>query len=238
MKTFAKLFIVVFAIAGATSLSAQDRRGGMGFFEAGVDIPFSSKVETRLQNVGLLGANFLFDSPGLHFGGRGFGMFNRFMIGGGGYATTMSGTNNAGEATLSVGAGFFNFGYKFVDRERTLAYVFGGVGGGGGNLRVKNTGGVTMAFAANQQIPSGENRLVNGGGFGFEAGLGINQLIIRNDDEEGGYGGFMLGLIAGINYFPSGTWKFEANETNVTGLGNLSSFYVGITIGGGGFENK
>lgn len=236
MKTITKLITLCAMVVVAHAANAQKGEGGFGYFSAGIGGHIGNDVETRLQSAALFGNTFNLPATGLNFGGKGFGIFSRFIIGGGGYGTSVSASTANGEAELSSGAGFFNFGYLFVKKKKTLFYGFGGIGGGGSTLSIKNTGAVTLAFAANQQIPTGETRKISSGGFGFEAGIGVQQLVISKGDD-GERGGFMIGLVAGINYFPSQDWRFEANDTKVSNMGNLSSFYVGITIGGGGISN-
>lgn len=232
MKTFNKLITLCALIIAANTINAQTNQGGFGYFSAGIGGQLSNNVEKRLQGPAVFGADFNLPAVGQHFGGRGFGIFNRFILGGGGYGTSVSGSSSNGEAKLSTGAGFFNFGYLFVKKEKTLFYGFGGIGGGGSTLEVKNTGAGTLDFAPNQQVPTGEMRKISAGGFGFEAGIGIQQMVISKSNNEG-RGGFMIGLVAGVNYFPAQDWRFKANDTKVNGLGSLSSFYVGITIGSG-----
>lgn len=239
MKTIYKLFIACMALSLCVPLTAQTKpgSGSFGYFVAGVGMPIGNNVETRMKEAGMFGNNFSFNSPGIHLGGRWLGVYNRFMLGGGGYSTSLSGSNSVGEVDYTIGAGFFNFGHFITKKEKLNAYVFGGVGGGGANMRIKNTGPITMALAPNQQIPVNENRKINSGGFGFELGAGINRLITTHNDDKS-IGGFMLGLVAGINFFPTQSWEFETNESKVTNMGNPSSIYVGITIGGGSLSKE
>lgn len=232
MKRVLLLFLVTLSISAVNAQAG----GGFGFFEAGVAGNTNTKVQSRLQGATLLGNGFTFNSPGIHIGGRGLAVFGRFLMGGGGYANSFSGSTNTGDAKLSIGGGFFDVGYFLMKKPQTQLYAFGGFGGGGGSLKVTNNSAQTMSFAQNQMIAANENREINQGGFGFEFGVGLNQFVIGGKDDSGS-GGFMVGLIAGANFFPSSEWKFEANETNVTNMGNMGSFYVGITIGGGGFSN-
>lgn len=239
MKTTLQLIALSFMLTIVYPLMAQNKanNGGFGYFRGGVGMPLGNQVQNRLKEANMFGNQFKLSTPGVHLGGQGFGIINRFIIGGGGYSTTITGSNDLGETTYSIGAGFFNFGYLLIKKESTNLFAFAGIGGGGGNLKIKNTGSLTMALATNQQIPVNENRKINSGGFGFEFGVGYNRVLI-NKTEQNIKGGFMLGLVAGINYFPTQEWKFEANETKVSNMGNLSSVYIGITIGGGGSSNE
>ncbi len=236
MRTLSKLISICILTVLAHTAIAQKYEGGFGYFNAGIGGPLSKAIETRLQGPTLFGNTFNFSSIGRTMGGKGFSIFNNFLIGGGGYGTTVLGNSSNSEVKLSIGGGFFNFGYLFVKKERTFMYGFGGIGGGGSTLEIKNTSFATIDFDANQQIPLGEKRKIKAGGFGFEAGIGVQQLITGKGDNSS-RSCFMLGLVAGINYFPSQDWRFEANDTKVSNMGNLSSFYVGITIGGGGIRN-
>jgi hypothetical protein len=236
MKTLGKLISICVLTVLAHTVLAQKYEGGFGYFNAGIGGHLNKSIETRLQGTTLFGNTFNFSSIGRTMGGKGFSIFSNFLIGGGGYGTTVLGNTSNGEVKLSTGGGFFNFGYLFVKKERTFMYGFGGIGGGGSTLEIKNTGTVTLDFGTNQQIPTGEKRKIKAGGFGFEAGIGVQQLIKGKGDNTS-RSCFMLGLVAGINYFPAQDWRFETNDTKVSGMGNLSSFYVGITIGGGGISN-
>lgn len=228
------LFSLLLALS-ITAVSAQSS-GGFGYFQAGVAGNTNTQLESRLQGATLLGNGFTFSTPGISIGGRGLAVFGNFLMGGGGYGSTFTGSTNAGEASLRIGGGFFDVGYFLMKKPRTHLYAFVGFGGGGGSLKVTNNSALTMSFAQNQVIASNENREINQGGLGFEFGVALNQFVIGNTNDDGS-GGFMVGLIAGANFFPSSEWEFEANETNVTSMGNMGSFYIGITIGGGGFSN-
>lgn len=236
MKTLGKLISICVLTVLAHTAVAQKYEGGFGYFNAGVGRHLQKGIETRLQSPTLFGNSFNFSPVGRTMGGKGFGIYNRFLIGGGGYGTTILDNATNAEVKLSIGGGFFNFGYLFLKKERTFMYGFGGIGGGGSTLEIKNTSFATLDFSDNQQIPIGEKRKIRAGGFGLEAGIGVQQLI-KGKGDDAGRSCFMLGLVAGINYFPSQDWRFEANDTKVSGMGNLSSFYVGITIGGGGINN-
>lgn len=229
-----KGLILLLLSLGIISVNAQSN-GGFGYFEVGVAGMGNTKVQERLQGASLLGNGFTFNTPGIHIGGRGLAVFGNFLIGGGGYANTFNGSTNVGEASLGAGGGFFNLGYFLMKKPKTQLYTFAGFGGGGGTLKVINRSGITMNFAQNQTIAANENREISQGGFGFEFGVALNQFVIGGS-EDGESGGFLVGLIAGGNFFPSSEWEFEANETKVTNMGNMSSFYVGITIGGGGLR--
>jgi hypothetical protein len=230
-----KKALILLSLSLCVLVADAQSNGGFGYFVAGVAGNTNTKVQSRLQGATLLGNGFTFNNPGLHIGGRGLAVFGKFVMGGGGYGSSFTGSTNAGEARLSIGGGFFDVGYFLMKKPQTQLYTFVGFGGGGGSLKVTNTSALSMSFAPNQIISANENREINQGGFGFEFGIGVNQFVIGKTDESGS-GGFMVGLLAGANFFPSSEWEFEANGTNVTNMGNMSSFYIGLTIGGGGFR--
>lgn len=238
-KKIMKKTIILLLIVGAIickPLYAQKYVGGFGFFSGGVSAPFSNSVQTKLQSPQLFGNTFKFSSPGVHYGGKGFAVLGNTLIGGGGGGSYISGSSPVGEATLSYGAGFFNVGYLIHNKEKSKVFVLGGIGGGGGSFKIINTGITPMRLENNQEIPANENREVSTGGFGFEFVVGGHYRIIGKSTDEGN-GGLLLGLIAGVNYFPTQTWKLNTTETAVSGLKSLSNFYVGVTFGMGGGSN-
>lgn len=236
MKTLKQLLLIAIAMCSFFTGKAQTNyTGGMGYFMVGMGFANNSKTQDKLKSTDLLGSSFSFNPVGTIFGGKGFGIYNRFLIGGGGYAVNIGGESNSGSAKYTMAGGGFNVGYAITQNDNNIFYAFAGFGGGGGTLHITNNSIDTMRFAANQQILSGENKTISGGGSSFEFGVGLNQFVIKHQNTSGG---FMVGLIAGINYIPGRSWEFESNKTAVAGLGGRTSFYFGITIGGGGFRTK
>lgn len=232
MKKIILLVTVLLAIASA---KAQEI-GGFGYVSVGASYITSTKIQRRLQENSLLGSDFAFNKPGTHIGVRILGVYKKFLVGGAGYSKVFTGNSEVGEVNLKVAGRFFNAGYILLSKPKTHVYGFLGIGWGNSLLRISKTNEDvmrTVSFGPNQDV-SYLSQEVSQSGVGYEFGIGLHHFVIRsNDSYEEANKGLLLGLVVGANFFPSTKWVFKANETNVDNMGNISSFYIGLTIGGG-----
>lgn len=228
---FHYLFLLLLCVLFLGLNAQQSNRGGFGYLTLGAGSIQTASAQNKLQGSNVLGNDFSFNNAGLLIGGKGFGLFNRVLIGGGGYGVRVMGTSKNGQAEYIMAGGGLNVGYVLKHKTRSMFYSYLGIGGTGGTIVVKNNGTTPMRFSANQEIPANENRTLSGGGIGFEFGVGFLKTIAKDENSTGG---FMLGVIGGVNYLPTERWEFVSNGTTISGLGNRSSIYLGITIGAGG----
>ena len=233
-----KISIVLVVVSLSLVITKAQKIGGFGYITVGASYLTSTQIESRLKEDALFGSGFSFKQQGTHIGARVLGCFNRFLVGGSGYRSSFIGNTDDGEANLKVLGRFFNVGYFLVSKPKTHLYAFGGFGGIGGSLvitRANEFFSKSLSFSPNQKVIMSEE--ISQNGVGYEFGIGVQRFISPKNSYDEVKSGFLIGVVAGANLFPSTTWEFKANGTNVTNMGNISSFYIGITIGGGGFSN-
>jgi hypothetical protein len=97
--------------------------GGRGFFMVGANTMDIDKLNARLKNNGYQ----TFSKTGIAFGGGGFGILNRLIIGGEGFGVSLgskSGTVGADtyKTSLNGGYGLFKIGYVVYKRGGFIFY--------------------------------------------------------------------------------------------------------------------
>lgn len=234
-----RIVVLVAVVLSIVSGSAQ-KIGGFGHISIGATGLIGKQIQNRLQEQSLFGSGFSFNQPGTHIGARVLGVFDRVIIGGSGYSNTFSGNSTERDVTLKIIGRFVNMGYMLIYKPKIQVYGFVGVGSGSSSLRLLqiNDGSVgrKMSFGANQDV-IGLDPEVSQSGIGYEFGVGVQRFIAVSNSYDEVKSGFLVGLVAGANLFPSTNWEFNLNGSNVANMGRTSSFYIGITIGGGGFSN-
>lgn len=236
-----KKAILLITILLCLSTAKAQKIGGFGYISVGASYITSTQIQNRLQEDALFGGGFSFNQPGTHIGARVMGVFDRFLVGGAGYNSSFTGNSDSREVNLKVIGRFLNVGYFLVKKPRIQAYSFIGIGSGNSRLILPLSGGGgstngVRSFGADQDI-IGISPEVFQKSIGYEFGVGIQRFISLSNSYDEVQSGFLVGLVAGMNLLPSTKWEFKANETNVANMGNMSSFYIGITLGGGGFSN-
>lgn len=232
-----KLLLLFFTVLSLVTIKAQ-KIGGFGYITLGGAFITSSQIQNRLQEETLFSSDFSFNQPGFHIGVRLIGVYEKLLLGGSGYSNTFTGNSSLGEVNLKAVSRFFNVGCFIVSKPKTKVYTLVGFGSGNSRLRA------TTAEASMRRVSFGDNQNVSvlspevlQKSIAYEFCIGIQRFIIKNtNDYDENNSGFLLGFVAGANLFPSTSWKFKTNETIVANMGNMSSFYIGVTIGGGGFN--
>lgn len=220
---------ILVLLLAEVSLAASGQTGAFGYFIAGGNFPAGNKMQEGLRANTLLGNNFSF-KPGLVCGGRGFGVFDRYLLGATVWTGFAKGNTDTAQAMLANNAGFINAGYLLLKKEKTNVYFFSGIGGTISTLEITNMGNSSLNFPGDDRpIPAGEERIVSIASYGFEAGIGITQMVIPGEDNTS-KGGVMLGLVAGTYYFPA---RGKALNIQAANFGPISGVYIGLTIGGG-----
>lgn len=234
-----KYLILLFTALSLVTTQAQ-KIGGFGYIGVGASFITSIQIQNRLQGESLYGSEFSFNEPGIHTGVRIMGAYKRFLVGGTGYNNTFTGGSERGEVNLRITGRFFNLGYLLINKPKTKGYAFLGVGSGSSRLRtsINDMGWQDIGFGPNQNISDLLSPEVLQKSIGYEFGAGVYRLINKKSTAGKINSGFLVGLVAGFNLFPSTTWVFQYNGTEVENMGNISSVYFGITIGGGGFSNE
>jgi len=223
--------ILLLALSAATAF-AQERVEGRGFFMAGVQGMDIGDLNSRLRANGYGEFSETFAS----FGGGGYGINGRFLIGGEGTAVIAGGESATigGEyfkTSLGGGYGLFKLGYIIYRRDGFILYPSFGIGGGGIGLDI--TQEATIPFDQHLQNPRRKTSL-SSGFFLIDLGLGADRLVTvnRKGDEEGG---IVFGIHAGYLLAPfRSDWGDALNGPDAA----IEGGYVRIIIGGGGSSRR
>ena len=228
------LIITLFLFISANNAYSQELKhrgrmgGGRGYFMFGFNNLDIKNLNTALENKGYskLSDNFL------SFGGGGHGIINRFIIGGEGHGLIGEEANSENyKSSLSVGYGFFDFGYIVYSIGGLNVYPLLGIGGGGITLKISEK--VPPSFDAILDNPK-RGVEISTGGLLLNIAVGADYLL-NLGDRKWGNGGLVFGLRIGYTYSPiKSDWQFEEGsisdgpETGITGP------YLRLMIGGGG----
>jgi hypothetical protein len=220
------------AISGLMLLAAptvaQERVEGRGFFMAGVQAMDIGCLNSRLRANGYGDFSDTFSS----FGGGGYGIMGRFLIGGegagvftGGESATLGG--DYFKASLNGGYGLLRLAYIAYRHNGFILYPTFGLGGGGLALSVSQE--ATLPFDQYLQNPRRKTTL-GSGFFLVDLGLGVDHLVVlnRRGEEEGG---MVFGVRTGYLFAPfRSDWgdALDGPDSAIEGA------YFRIVLGGGG----
>jgi hypothetical protein len=205
-----------------TEASAQDRlRGGSGGFMIGFKTFNSSAYQFFIPEGGPVLGDHL-----IQIGGEGYGLYNRWVIGGGGY---YHGGDRQEDGNLAYeihgGGGYFNLGYVLYYNEQFLVFPLLGLGADavGINRRIE------------EDIAFDPDRFLEANYFTVTPTLDVGAGV----DWFPGKKGLKLGLRAGYNFSLArgNDWRHYGGEITNPDLPNndLDGLYVRLTVGGGHF---
>lgn len=220
-------------ISSGYDSQALQYAGGRGFFMGGTNIIDIGELNTRLKNNGY----HTFSDNLIGFGGGGYGILNRLIIGGEGFG--MSSAAELGTAggetfktTLSGGYGLFKLGYVVYRRGGFNLYP--AVGFGGGGLALEITRKETVAFDDILKSPKRNVQLSNGCLL-IDIGVGVDYLMILDRKNTGDEGGLAFGMRVGYLAAPyRSDWGDALDGPDI----GFDGFYFRLMFGGGGGKNK
>ncbi len=226
----AVLFLALLSIAGPGY--GQRTGEGRGYLMAGAQGMDIGALNSRLR------ANGYDTFPGTFatFGGGGYGIMGRFVIGGEGVGVmggSKSGTIGADlfKTSLNGGYGLFRIGYIVARRGGLIVYPTFGIGGGGLSLEIDRR--ETVSFDSILQNPRRSARL--GSGFLLlDLGVGADNMVVlnRRGNEEGG---IVFGLHAGYLFSPyQSGWGDALDGPDAA----IQGAYVRLVVGGGGSRSR
>ncbi|MDI6807605.1 MAG: hypothetical protein QME66_01315 [Candidatus Eisenbacteria bacterium] len=213
----------------AVSQSREVREaGGRGFFMVGGANLDINNLNARLKANGYPE----FSKNLVSFGGSGYGIVNRVIIGGEGH-TFFGRKTTIGDSQSSISAayGCFNLGYLLYSKKGVNIYPIMGIGGGEMSFKIVERSSPTFdGLLVNPKRNAGLSTDV----FLLSVGLGVDKLVNLGGDEKG-EGGLAIGLQVGFTFAPNiGEWSLE--ERNIAGgpeIG-ITGPYVRLMFGGGG----
>lgn len=169
------------------------------------------------------------------FGGQGFGLFSRFLVGGSGAAIFSRTVDASDDRKLSVSGGFgtFDFGYQLLRVNGFMIAPVLSVGGYGMSMTVAHKGKVDFDNALTQ---ARSTTMTNDG---VLTGLSLVAKVVmigRGSQVPGARTGWTLGVrVGGLYGFP--VRGFRADGSDVTGdpKYGLRGGYAALSLGLGSF---
>lgn len=229
-------------VIASGTLAQSFERGGMGYAVLGPSWIFSSRVDDYLSRPEVLGSSYQPAAFGFMWGGEGFVIRHRILIGG-----SFEGSNpleiQTSTATVNEFYASFNFktGYIFWDRGSNFMNFNLGTGFMTHSFDIRNDKAPDGIFF-NQEYPVnlGEQQSYSYGGFDFDFGVGVKKVLGSSAGDK--MSGVMLGIDAGcfLN-IPTGGWynTYDMNEIiyGPPSPGVSAVPYIRLVIGGGGFKS-
>lgn len=128
-----RVFIILMAFLITVTLFAQGTTGGMGTFGPTLGLINFKEVNAAFERAGIKKLS----SPHWMFGGGGYAIANRVLIGGAGWGGTQTVTSESVTCRLSYGGGEFRAGYVVLDLKHLLIAPTLGIGGGGYTMHLQ-----------------------------------------------------------------------------------------------------
>lgn len=150
-----RLILVVLALA-ATAVAAPPFNGGFGCFGPTVGIvDFSGLDSTFLKG----GITQNLGSMQWGFGGAGFALIDRIVIGGSGWGSSQTVGSDSLRATVEIAGGEFDLGYQIFSLKRLLIAPMLGIGGSGYTIELQKLSGMPLTFDSLLQNPGYTSRV-------------------------------------------------------------------------------
>ncbi len=137
-----RLILVVLALT-VTALAAPPINGGFGCFGPTVGIVDFSGLD------GAFAAGSITQKLGSMqwgFGGAGFGLIDRVVIGGSGWGSSQTVGSDSLRATIEIAGGEFDLGYQVFSLQHLLIAPVLGIGGGGYTIDLQKLSGTPLTF--------------------------------------------------------------------------------------------
>lgn len=138
------LGLIVLALA-ATAVAAPPINGGFGCFGPTVGIVDFGGLNSAFQE----GGEPLKQEPNSlqwGFGGAGFALIDRVVIGGSGWGSSQTVGSENLRATVQIAGGEFDLGYQVYSLKHLLIAPVLGIGGGGYTIELQDTSGAPSNF--------------------------------------------------------------------------------------------
>jgi hypothetical protein len=135
--------LLLVALLAATALAAPPVNGGFGCFGPTVGIVDFSGLDSALASGGIA------QKPGSMqwgFGGAGFALIDRVVIGGSGWGSSQTVGSDDLRATVEIAGGEFDLGYQIFSMKHLLVAPVLGIGGGGYTIELQKLSGMPPTF--------------------------------------------------------------------------------------------
>lgn len=237
----ATLFIAALLTVSLTVQAQKDSAaytsGGFGHFFQGPSYFMPNNLVDYLESPEVLGAP-ISSRMGTTSGGEGAALLGSFLVGGGGFVQTSARhLTDSTRMNLTMGGGYFKFGYAIVRCNHNLVYAYGGIGWGTMELRLENFGKNSgILFDDDAPVAPGYRRVYEINLNYYDLGISFKRIAASRKKT---FGGFMFGIDIGTFITQSTSeWHRQSDEV-ISGPPEPRMGldpYVRITIGGGGFS--
>lgn len=225
-KKTTSLSIALLVLLSVTGNSqAQDKlKGGSGGFMVGFKSYNTSAYQFFVAEGGpTIGDNLI------QFGGEGYGLINRWIIGGGGYYNGGDKVEDRNlEYEIHGGGGYFNVGYVVYNTDQMLVFPLLGVG----------VDALGINRGIDEDVAFEPGRFLEANYFTITPMLDLGAGVDWFPNKKG----LKLGIRTGYNvsFSRDNDWRHYGGDVIDPDLpGNdLDGFYVRLTIGGGHFVAK
>lgn len=224
-------------LCNAQDSSCSYTSGGFGHFFQGPSYFMPNKLVDYLESPAVLNAPISL-RMGTTSGGEGAALLGSFLVGGGGFVQNSARhLTDSTRMQLSIGGGYFKFGYALVRCNHNLVYVYSGLGWGAMELRLENFSKDSgIRFDDDAAIAPGYRRQYELNLNYYDIGLSFKRIATSRKKT---YGGFMFGIDLGAFITQSTSEWYTSNDEIISGPPEPRmglNPYVRITIGGGGFS--
>lgn len=240
MKTNLTLaFLLLSLITSAQEQTTSYTSGGFGHFFQGPSYYMPKNLVDYLESPEVLGAP-ISNRMGTTSGGEGAALLGKFLVGGGGFAQTSARhVTDSTRMQLSMGGGYFKFGYALINCNHNLVYAYGGLGWGAMELKLENFSKDSgIRFDNNAPIVVGYRRTYDLNLNYYDIGFSFKRIATS---KKRTYGGFMFGIDIGTFITQSTSEWYTTSDEVISGPPEPRMGldpYIRITIGGGGFTEE
>jgi len=200
---------------------------------AGAAVIDMGPVNDRLESTpgGLYPKNLPILFPIL--GGQGFGLFNRFLIGGSGAGLLSRSVDESGNRQISASGawGTFDFGYQLIRVNGFLLAPVLSLGGYGVTVTASDKGETSFADG----LQNNRSTSLNNNGFLTGLSLVSKMIVIGKDAHEAhARSGWSLGVrVGGLYGIPLRGWKSDGTKVNGDPPFGLRGGYAALSLGVG-----
>jgi hypothetical protein len=166
-------------------------------------------------------------------GGQGFGLFNRFLIGGSGAGLLSRSVDESGDRQISASGawGTFDFGYQLIRVNGFLLAPVLSLGGYGMTVTASDKGSTSFADA----LQTNHSTSLTNNGFLTGVSLVSKMIVIGKDAHEAhARSGWSLGVrVGGLYGIPLRGWKSDGAKVNGDPPFGLRGGYAALSLGVG-----
>ena len=212
------------ALVAATAFAAPPINGGFGCFGPVVGFADFSGLDDAFATAGITRK---LGSMHWGFGGGGFALVNRVVIGGSGWGGSQTVGSNNLRAKVEIGSGEFDLGYQVFSMKHLLIAPVLGIGGGGYTIELQKLSDTPQTFGDLLQNPGRTSKV-------SFSGLTLSpQLMVTVPISFVG-----LQLRGGYCYTPMNpAWELEGGSKLAHGPAISKGLpFVSLNVVFGGFE--